>query len=377
MNSRVSIIKCASYEQELVCAKVKEAVDALGGIAGFIQPRSRVLVKPNLLIPIEPESGVTTHPQVLRGVIRVLKSIDCQIFVGDGPCALKDIPEKVEEVYERCGVTLVCREEGVELVKFENKRWREKFPLTTWLDNCDYVVNLPKFKTHNLTLLTCSIKNLFGLVWGTHKIELHKKYFDANDFAKMLVDIYAEVKPALTIVDGIVAMEGDGPATSGKLRQQGLIVAGADAVALDSVLAVIMGLAPTDILTTKEAFKRGLGQADMKSIIIEGEKLQDAITKPFILPSASSFKAKLKDMLPKFVLDVLMKLIKFYPYADRIKCIRCGACIKGCPNGVISMKPKGLAFDYTKCISCFCCQEFCPVAAIKVGKGWFVKLVGL
>jgi len=377
MNPKVAIVKCDTYDQQTVCARVKEAVDLAGGIISFVKPQSRVLVKPNLLMPIEPQAGINTHPEVVRAVIRILKSIDCKVFVGDGPCALKDIPEKINEVYEVSGMRRVCAEEGAELVAFEQKRWRKKFPLAGWLDHCDCVINVPKFKTHNMMLLTGAIKNLFGFVWGRHKIEMHKKYFYPPEFAGMLVDIYEEVKPALTIVDGIVSMEGDGPATSGKLRRQNIIVAGKDAVAVDSVLAAIMGLAPTDVLTTKEAFARGLGQADLKYIIIEGERLKDVTTAPFVLPSSSSLAARLKDSVPKPVMNALRKMIKFYPCVDRRKCIRCAACIKGCPNKVISMGRKAIVFDYSKCISCFCCQEFCPAAAIKVRKNWFMKIAGL
>lgn len=201
MNSKISIVRCNSYEQTLVCEKVREAIELIGGIASFIKPESRVLIKPNLLMAKEPAFGIDTHPEVVRAVVKILKDINCKIFIGDGPSVWGNQAENVDTVYERSGIKKVSEEEGVELVKFEHKRWRGKFPLTTWLDNCDYLVNIPKFKTHDLTLLTGAIKNLFGLVWGTYKTELHKNYFNLNDFAKILVDIYEEAKPALTVLD--------------------------------------------------------------------------------------------------------------------------------------------------------------------------------
>jgi len=288
MNAKVSIVKCNSYAPSLVQGKVRDAVSLIGGISGFIRPGAKVLVKPNLLMAKEPESGIDTHPEVVRAVVKILKDINCKIFLGDGPSVWGSQAENVDNVYARSGIKKISEEEGVELVKFENKRWREKFPLTTWLDNCDYLVNVPKFKTHNLTLLTGAIKNLFGLVWGTHKTELHKNYFEISDFTKILVDIFEEAKPALTIVDGIVALEGDGPATSGKPRQTGLVLASSDCVALDSIMAAIMGLKPLDITTTKEAAKRGLGVSDLSAIAILGEKLENIKGRPFILPSTAS-----------------------------------------------------------------------------------------
>ena len=287
MSSRVSIAKCTSYDSGLVFEAAKKAIDLIGGISSFIKPGSRVLVKPNLLMAKEPEFGVDTHPEVVRAVIKVLKGINCRVFVGDGPSVWGSQIENVERVYDTSGITRICREEGVELVKFEKRRMRNKFPLTTWLDDCDHFVNLPKFKTHNLTLLTGAIKNLFGLIPGTFKTELHKNYFHIVDFSKILVDIYQEAKPSLTLIDGILAMEGDGPATGGKLRNLNLLLAGSDCVALDSVMALIMGIKPLDVLSTKEAATRGLGEADINSIIILGEKLEAVAGEPFVLPTNS------------------------------------------------------------------------------------------
>jgi uncharacterized protein (DUF362 family)/Pyruvate/2-oxoacid:ferredoxin oxidoreductase delta subunit len=372
MNARVSIVRCESYEPSLVQEKVKEAIGFIGGITNFIRPGSRVLVKPNLLMAKGPESGIDTHPEVVRAVIKLLKEINCEILLGDGPSVWGNQIENVDEVYQRSGVKRICEEEGVDLVKFDKRRWRGKFPMTTWLDNCGHLVNLPKFKTHDLTLLTGAIKNLFGLIPGTYKTELHKNYFYAHDFAKMLVDIYQEVKPSLTVVDGIVAMAGDGPATSGKLRNLNLLLAGVDCVALDSVAALIMGIRPFDVLSTKEAAERGLGVADINSIEILGEKLENAIGEPFLLPSTSITKK-----LPRPVIELAKALIKYYPCVERDNCIRCAACVQACPTKAISMEDKGIVFNYRKCISCFCCQEACPAAAIKVKKSVLAKLIGL
>jgi len=372
MNAKVSIVKCKDYEPARVLEATKKALDSLGGISAFIAPKSTVLVKPNLLLAKEPESGIGTHPEVVRAVIKILKEINCSIYLGDGPSVWGNQAENTDEVYEKSGMKKICEEEDIELVEFEHKRWRKNFPLVVWLDKCDCVVNIPKFKTHDLTILTGAIKNLFGLVWKTYKTELHKKYFNVNDFSKMLVDIYEEVKPALTVIDGIVAMEGDGPGTSGKLRNVGLLLAGNDCVALDSILALIMGLAPLDILTTKEAAGRGLGVADINSISIFGERLENIIGEPFKLPSTSLVKK-----IPRPIVEIAKKLIKYYPCVDQDNCIRCASCIQACPNKVITMKNDRFVFDYSKCIACFCCQEVCPNAAIKIKRNIWAKMVGL
>ena len=372
MRSKISIVKCKSYEPALVFEAAKKAVDLLGGIAAFIKPASSVLVKPNLLMAKEPEFGITTHPELVRAVIKILKEVNCKIYVGDGPSVWGGQIENVGGVYERTGISRVCAQEDVALVKFDKRRWRGKFPLTTWIDECDYLVSLPKFKTHDLTVLTGAIKNLFGLVSDLYKTQLHKGYFEYDDFARILVDIFQESRPALTVVDGIVAMEGDGPATSGRLRNAGILLASADCVALDSVLALIMGLAPGYVLTTREAANRGLGVEDINLIDILGEKLEDVITSPFKLPGTAITKK-----IPRPIIKIARKLIRFYPRVERGNCDLCGACVGVCPSKVISIKSGRLFFDYRKCIWCFCCQEVCPNSAIKVKKSIFARAIGL
>jgi len=372
MNSQVAIVQCKSYNPDLVLEAVRKAVDLIGGITHYIQPKSKVLVKPNLLMAKEPEWGIDTHPAVVRAVVKILKEIDCQIYLGDGPSVWGSQAENVDKVYEKSGMRQVADGENIELVKFDKKRWRKNFPLSTWLDDCDYLVSLPKFKTHDLMTLTGAIKNLFGLVSDTYKTELHKKYFRAEDFARMLVDIYQEARPALTVIDGITAMEGDGPGTSGKLRNPGLLFAGSDGVALDSILALIMGLKPLDILSTREAAQRGMGIADINKIEILGVGLKDIIEAPFKLPGTSIYKK-----IPRPVLEIAKNLIRFYPRIHHGNCTRCQVCIWICPQKVMSIKNNRVAIDYSGCISCFCCQEVCPASAIKVKKSVLAKIIGL
>jgi len=373
MKTQVSIVKCRDYQPDLVEAGVRQAVDLVGGVSNFIKPRSKVLVKPNLLMAKEPEFGITTHPEVVRATVRLLKEIDCKIFLGDGPSVWGNQIENVDEVYERTGMAGLCRQEGIELVKFDKRRMRKNFPLTTWLDECDHLVNIPKFKTHEFTLLTAGIKNLFGLVSGTYKTELHKNYFEKADFARILVDIYQETRPALTIVDAILAMEGDGPGTGGRLRKADLSLASPDCVALDSVLALLMGIKPLDVLSTREAVSRGLGASSMDAIAIKGENLSGIGLKPFLLPSSSPQR----ELLPRPLVKILKKMVRYVPYVQHQICIRCAACIKSCPQKAISMKNEGIVFDHRKCIACFCCQEVCPEAAIKIKKSLLAKMIGL
>jgi uncharacterized protein (DUF362 family) len=373
MSARVSVVKCDNYEPTKVEQAIRKSLDLLGGVTSFVKPGSRVLVKPNLLMSKGPEYGITTHPEVVRVVIHILKEINCKIIIGDGPSVWGQYIENVDEVYSVTGIRQVCQDEGVELVKFDKRRMHDKFPLTTILDECDYVINLPKFKTHEFTLITGAIKNLFGLVSGTYKTELHKNYFEPAEFAKILVDIYQEARPALTIIDGILAMEGDGPATGGITRKLNLLLAGSDCVALDTVMAKIMRITHQEVLSTKEAALRGLGESQLSRIKIEGEDIDKLNIRPFILPKTSRKDKK----LPEGVKKLIKSLIRYYPYSLRSKCIRCGHCVEVCPKKCIKLVKKGIVVDYKQCIACFCCQEACPAAAISVKKSLLAKLIGL
>jgi len=373
MNAQVSVVKCDGYAPVLVEAALRNVLNLLGGLTGFVKPGSRVLVKPNLMMSKPPEFGITTHPEVVRAMIHLLKEIDCRIVVGDGPSVWSKYIENVDEVYEITGISKVCQQEGVKLISFDKRRMRNKFPLTAALDECDYLINLPKFKTHGLTLISGAIKNLFGLVSGTFKTELHKDYPEPFEFAKILVDVYQESKPNLTIMDGILAMEGNGPGTSGKTRQLNLLLGSSDCVAIDTVMAKIMGFNNYEIMTTKEAAGRGLGEDQINRIRIEGEDINQLNIRPFVIPFTAAKRIKLPSVLKK----MLKVLIKYYPYSLRLKCTRCGHCVKICPSQCMRLTENGIQIDYHKCIACFCCQEICPAAAIGVRKSLLAKLIGL
>ena len=373
MTSTVALVKCNDYSSSFVEQSVREAVNLLGGIDKFIKPNSRVLIKPNLLTAKGPESGIVTHPEVVRAAIHLLKGVNAKIYVGDSPSPWYGDTRQIEKIWEISGIKKVAEQEKVELVRFNQSRWHGKFPLTTWLSRVDYLVSLPKFKTHNITILTGAIKNLFGLIPGLYKIELHKRFFSSKIFARMLVDLYEIVCPTLTIIDGVFALEGDGPGSKGEVRELGLIAAGNDCVSIDSILALIMGLKPEEILTTREAAKRNLGNARIEDIQLLGKQLSSFQGECFKLPATA-----LQYRVSKPIAELVSRFIYFYPHIDSRLCSRCSACIKVCPQGVIKQRNDGeITIDYPGCISCFCCQEICPNAAISIKGSLIAKLLRL
>ena len=373
MSSEIALVKCEDYSSHLVQAKTRQALDLLGGIEKFIKPGSKVLINPNLLTTKEPETAIDTHPEVVRAVIRILKEINCCVYVGDSPSAFHAESTEVEEVWEKSGIKKIAEEEDVQLVKFTNSRWQKIFPLTTWLDEVDYFISVPKFKTHNLTVLTGAIKNIYGLIPGVYKLELHRRYYKPEDFASMLIDLYQITPPTLTIVDGIFALEGEGPASKGKIRKLGMLCAGTDCVAIDSILAEIMGIKPQDILTTKEAARRNLGKTRVEDMRILGEKLDTFKAKPFEVPATFFRNTHFQVLLTK----LFVTLVRFLPQIDAKICNRCGACIKVCPQNVMSERGQKVVINYFGCIACFCCQEICPNAAIGIKKSLVARILKL
>ena len=373
MKSQVSIVRCPDYEKTKVQQAVRRAVELLGGMGRFIKPGSTVLVKPNLLMAIEPQFAVDTHPEVVRAVIILLKECGARIRLGDGPSVWGSASSEVSRVYDVSGIKAIAEQEGVELVTLEKRRWSGKVLLSTCVDECDHIINVPKFKTHNYTVISGAIKNLFGLVPDRYKLELHKKFFAPDKFAGMLVDIYEAVHPALNIVDGIVALEGDGPGTSGVLKNMGLVLAGDDGVAVDSIIASLMGLKSLDVPMIKQASERGLGKAAAQDIDILGEQFESVSGQPFKLPHAAFF-LKAPEILPRSILE---SIVRFRPCIIRGKCVLCQTCIKTCPSDALKLDNDRIRIDYSKCISCFCCQESCPHKAIDVKKGILAKLMRL
>ena len=264
---QVSLVKCKSYDTARVEDAVKRAVDLLGGIERFVKPGEKVLLKPNLLTDAEPDKGITTHPEVLRAVIRLVRPITKNIFCGDAPSVWGE-KRDVDRVYEKTGIKKVCNEEGAELVYFTDPVLKNGYPLTGWVFKCDRFINIPKFKTHGLTVLTAGIKNLFGLMIGMSKMKAHRDNPKPADLSKVLVDIYEIKKPDLNILDGVVAMEGQGPGSAGTLRNMDLIASSPDALCLDMALSSLMEVDFWDVPTNKEALRRGLGPQGMASIKI-------------------------------------------------------------------------------------------------------------
>lgn len=372
--SRVSITRCASYEIQEAYRAIRESIDLLGGMETFVARGERILLKPNLLAGKPPETAVTTHPEVVRVIIRLVKEAGGVPVVGDSPGlgnALK--------VADKCGVASVCREEGVELIDLKTLVVAEnpggltfkRLEVAKEALDCDGIINIPKLKTHAQMFLTLGVKNLFGCVPGKLKPQWHLSAgVESSHFAAMLLDLYSFLKPRLTVMDGIVGMEGNGPG-AGDPRKIGLVFASADAVALDTVATIVLGADPHDLPLLKAASLRGL-KTDIDGIEVLGEAVSSVAVHGFKLPPLVSLN--FADRLPYFLDKRLRRALTSRPSVERKMCTLCNICVQVCPAEVMS-KTDRIAIDYDRCIRCYCCQEMCPEGAISPVDGWLKRII--
>jgi uncharacterized protein (DUF362 family)/Pyruvate/2-oxoacid:ferredoxin oxidoreductase delta subunit len=362
----VSLVRCGNYKTKDVLAAVRRAVDLVGGMGHYVRPGMNVLLKPNLLSARTPEEAVDTHPEVVRAVGRLVKESGGKVSIGDSPGGYG---KNIDEIFERSGMKRMAMEEGFELLRFTTSRFIHGIPIARHVLECDSMISIPKLKTHSITVLTAAIKNTYGTVTGLYKAECHSRSPREEDFVKIIAKVYAISTPQLNILDGIVGMEGDGPA-AGEPRAMNAVMAGEDAVAIDACVARMMGLSPLDVLTTKTAYAAGMGEADPSRIEIAGDPIDGFIAGDFKLPQTTPLR-----MIPRAIVNKLGALIRFKPYIDKRACARCNLCKITCPVNAIEIEKDFCEIDYHRCVRCLCCHEVCPYKAISIKRNMLTKMV--
>lgn len=368
----VTIERAEDYQPNVVRQALLRLLEPLGGMGAFVQPGERVLLKPNMLAAKEPGRAVTTHPELLRAVIGMVQEAGGIPLVGDSPGI-----GGFRKVAEKSGMLAVVEETGAELAEFaetasvQGSGLFKRFDIARPYLEADRIINLPKLKTHEMMTMTCSVKNLFGAVVGAAKAGWHLKAgADREVFARMLLEIYLLRKPELTIVDAILAMEGDGPG-SGDPRQVGLLLAGTNPVAVDIIAAEIAGIPKKFLWVERAAEKLGIDGADRESIVTRGLSLDEARVPDFRLPHLSDVQFG----LPSFLKNRLRHYLTSRPCVISEKCIQCGVCRDACPPRAIEIREGRLYFDYHLCIRCFCCRELCPEGALDVREGGLLRIM--
>ena len=340
---------------------VGEAVDrAVADHAPPLDGRT-CLVKPNILGAMPPERHVNTHPTVVAAAIATLEKHGAgRIIVGDNSgmraYGSNEHTARVAGILDAAGDHFVNL--GASPVETDlESDFAERLAFSREVLECDVLVSLPKMKTHVATGITGAVKNTFGHLVGAEKTRLHREAVGPENFARAVVDVYQVRPPDLIIIDAVVAMEGQGP-SGGRPRQVGRILAGTNAVALDSCLAAMMGIEPRAVPMLRIAEQRGLGPADLAEIDIDG---------PFeVVPK---FKTCTVSMgFGTWISRLATHLFVTQPVVRYAKCVKCGSCAQACPVGAITMTEAGPSIDYAECISCFCCHEMCRYEAMNLSR---------
>jgi uncharacterized protein (DUF362 family)/NAD-dependent dihydropyrimidine dehydrogenase PreA subunit len=353
--TKVVASSCETYDVDKLASLLARSFKEIG----FTWGGAKILLKPNLLSGRAPDKAVNTDPRFVQAVAEVLRQDRCEIWVGDSPGF-----ETTEGAMERSGIASVIRKLGLNQATFEGRVTVAGKGLSPYSHfvfgedprTYDVIINLPKLKTHTMMGLTAGVKNTFGFVPRFEKAKWHLKCgTDTLLFSSVLIDIHATVAPALTILDGILGMEGDGP-SSGRPRKFGLVAVSESSFALDLFLEEALRISvplPINMAIREKDLVAGYDLVDWHMPPISGVRMP---------ATTMSIQWNLKGRIGQAVRGLFVKK----PKQDIKRCTGCTICVQVCPPQALKMANGKIHFDYERCIRCYCCHEMCPTGSIKL-----------
>jgi len=349
-DSLVSIQK-STYEN----INIESLLAPIGGLKNYINQNEKVLLKTNLLNASEPSKHIVTNPAVVTAVAKAVLKAGGIPYIGDSPSG-QFTKRRLEKAYKNSGLKKISVELGIELnydtsykkIDIPNGKKLKKTTICNFVLNADKIIAIPKIKTHALMMMTLATKIMYGAIPGLTKVKYHSKFIRRKAFAEMLLDIFSVTTPDLIIMDGIIGMQGDGPA-GGDPVDLGIILASSNAFAMDLTICKILDIEPVGIPVLKQAKIRNLWPSKINYPLLSPN---DVKYKGFKLPSTASHlltgeKKPSKNPVPTE------------------KCVACGQCQNICPKNAITID-KIAKIDYSKCIKCYCCHEVCEYNAINL-----------
>ena len=387
-NAAVAVDRLSEYDPDKLEKVLRAQLDRLGAADMF--HGKRVVIKPNLVMKTTPEKAATTNPAVLEAMIRILKETAADIVIAESPGGLYT-ESALRANYRSNGIAEVADRYGVKLnfdtsstvMEAKDGKTSKLFDIIKPIADAEVIVNLAKLKSHSLTGYSGAVKNYFGTVPGVTKFEMHARFPDYNDFGSMLADLCSMLitaKPTFNVLDGIIAMEGNGP-TGGDPKRLDCIMSGLNPFNVDIAGAYIIGA--ENIIMLEEGKRRDYSVEMAEDLAILGDEPLDAFKREdFKRPDTnrkggSSLLAKLPTMFG----GRLNSWLQPRPVINKKVCIGCGECERSCPRHTIGMRKnkngKRQAYIVDEnCIKCYCCQELCPYKAVKIKKNFVIKLIG-
>lgn len=382
--TQVYAASCPDYSQAEAC--IRALVEQMGGMGRFVRPGERIVLKANLLRAAPPESAICTHPAVVEAVAKLVKEAGGTPVICDSPGGALHKEAVLRSLYEKTGMAAAAAAAGAELsmdsstrtVSLPEGKVLRQAEIITPVAEADGVIDLCKMKTHVLMSMTGAVKNLFGVIPGLSKVGYHATHPDHATFADVLLDLTGYVKPRLSLMDGILAMEGDGPGSSGTPRQAGLLLAAANPLALDTAAGAIMNLPRQDNPVLLAAERRGLTPCRMEDVELIGGTVEELRMADYKFPAST--KSNLMDFLGPLARPaerLCKKALSQTPRIDGAKCVGCGICAKSCPGQAIAMTAPGkkARISQNACIHCYCCHELCPQKAVELHQSWLGRLL--
>ena len=372
--TKVSAVACNTYEIEQLQSTIKEAIELSGGFPAQITPGAKILINPNLLTATAPETATTTHPNVVRALIRILKEQGItDITFGDSPAG----KHSWDKLWTITGMKSVAEEENVKLIPFDNFKTiciedvveLEYIPVLKELDDFDAIISLPKLKTHLLTKITGAVKNSYGLIIGSAKSNFHGTFPSPRKMSDFIGRLYGSLKPDFVIMDAIECMEGDSP-NYGKVKHVGAIIAGNDAVAIDSCACEVYGYTYSEINVLQTAIDLGYGVAGNNFVERTGNAWESIVN-----AKAKRSKADFLFKIPEKLFFLITFFARCRPVIDKKSCVRCKLCAEACSQHAITIEKNKCKIQGSKCVLCMCCIEACPYHAIKLNSSSFWKKI--
>ncbi len=380
--TRVYVIRCGGYEQTEEA--LRSVLAQMGGMGRFVRPGERILLKANLLRPAPPESAVCTHPAVVEAVAKLVQEAGGRAVITDSPGGALQKESTLRHLYEKTGMAQAAARSGAELsydastrlVSIPRGKALHQAEVITPAAEADGVFDLCKMKTHVLMGMTGAVKNSFGIIPGLSKVGFHGSHPDRTDFADVVLDLTSFLSPRLSIMDGVLAMEGEGPGASGTPRQVGLLLVSENPLALDVAAAEIMGLPRDSNPLLLAAQRRGLTPNRAEDVELVGGSWEELRIPDYRFPSnvrrdLMEFLGPLAGPAKKLCKAILSQTPKIQPE----RCVGCGICQKACPGKAITLEGGKAKVHPASCIRCFCCHELCPQKAVALKRGPLGRLL--